>query len=75
MPKEPNLIVIQWTDIKVATKGKCSLCDTTFDSSAMPPDKQEWALRDSFAYHVKENHSGENVNQTAVRTVREATHD
>jgi hypothetical protein len=53
----------------------CSKCHKVIQPEGTPKNLKEHfaALEKAFAQHVKEKHSGEDVNQAAARIVREAT--
>lgn len=64
MPKKPKLIVIQWTDNKVASRGSCSSCHKIIDASHTPEDERDAALKSAFVQHVKEKHSDEDFQRS-----------
>lgn len=64
--EKPKLIVLQWTDDHIASKGACFACHDVIDVSHLPPEQREGALKSAFSQHVMEKHSGEDDKPVAA---------
>jgi hypothetical protein len=52
---EQKLIVLQWTDLRLASKGACSACHQVIDVSSLPANECTDSER-PLSQHVEEMH-------------------